>query len=621
MAKDVPAEAAPRLLQGWRLHGANWMAPRSVFAVRVGGRYAPSDWPAVRDLMARILPPGLEPGQLDATPETLAGAVEALAGLMLAWCGHPAEPVVRTELGATAPDRAIVALGNPEMTSAACVFAVRVLARAVGMPPADTAWIEQATETLLRARADGDLWLKSSRKFIARAAEASGIPWRSLTPATHVLVLGEGRYSRRYDATATWRTSILACSVAGNKRSGNLTLRRAGLPAPLQVRVDSAADVAAALPRLGLPLVLKPLALREMQGMRIVYHADDIEAAFAHSASLEQPVVAETYIPGNEYRVLVLEGEVIAACLRLPVTVTGDGRSTILELVARENLDPRRGDITRGFGLAPIRIEALAERYLAECGRSPSDVPAAGEAVQVHPLPMMRFGGGGRADVTHLIHPENRAMAVAAVAAFDLDIAGIDLRMPDISRSWREVGAGICEVNPQPNLAVHYGFPSPVDVAGIVLDRTYPPSERGLFRHILLVGQGDLGPHVAAIAAAMRSRFGWRVATATPTGIDLDGWTPGERVANLPDAYGLVVEDREMEAAVYAAAPDAVAAAGIGTRRLDLAMAMVDRPTGVWRAVDAAVRAAGTGLRRLPDDPAQSARRAIAILERQIAER
>lgn len=362
MEKDVPAGTAPRLLQGWRLYGANWMAARSVFAVRVGGRYAPSDWPAVRDLMARILPPGLEPGQLDATPETLPEAVEALADLVLAWCGHPAEPIVRTELGAMASDRAIVALGNPEMTSAACAFAVRVLARAVGMPPADTAWVEQATETLLRARADGDQWLKSSRKFIARAAEAAGIPWRVLTPATHVLVLGEGRYSRRYDATATWRTSILATSVAGNKRSGNLTLRRAGLPAPLQIRVDSAADVVAALPRLGLPLVLKPLALREMQGMRIVYHADDIEAAFAHSASLEQPVVAETYIPGNEYRVLVLEGEVIAACLRLPVTVTGDGRSTIVELVERENMDPRRGDIARGFELAPIRIEALAER-------------------------------------------------------------------------------------------------------------------------------------------------------------------------------------------------------------------------------------------------------------------
>jgi len=222
--------------------------------------------------------------------------------------------------------------------------------------------------------------------------------------------------------------------------------------------------------------------------------------------------------------------------------------------------------------------------------------------------------------VTHLIHPDNRAMAAAAVAAFDLDIAGIDLRMPDISRSWREVGAGICEVNPQPNLAVHYGFPSPIDVAGIVVDRTYPPSDRGLFRHILLVGEQDLDAHAAAVAAAMRGRFGWRVATATPAGIDLDGWTPGEPAANLPEAYGLIVEDREMEAAVYAASPDAVAAGGIGTRRLDLALAVVDRPMGVWRAVDAAVRAAGTRLRRLPDDPAESARRVVSLLERQIAE-
>jgi cyanophycin synthetase len=614
MADQESSADRPRLVQGWRLFGANWMAARTVFVCRLAGAYRPEFWSVVRDLIARILPARAGDPLLDDTPATLAEATETLARFLLAWCGHPVAAIERTELGRGARMHAAVAMGSPEMTSAACVFAIRVLTRAAGMPHADAGWIAQSTENLIQARRDGAQWLRSSRAFIARAAEARDIPWRVFTPAQHVLVLGEGRFARRFDASATWRTSILATSVAGNKRSGNLTLRRCGLPAPFQIRVDSADEVTAALPRLGLPLVLKPLALREMQGMRIVYRAADIGPAYAYSSGFEQPVVAESYIPGNEYRVLVLDGRVVAACLRLPVTVTGDGRASIADLIARENLDPRRGPLDQGYALAPIRIEALSERYLAECDRSLTDVPAAGAVVQVHPLPMMQFGGNGREDVTHRIHPDNRAMAEAAVAAFGLDIAGIDLRMPDIAQSWREVGAGICEVNPQPNLAVHYGFPSPVDPAGILIDRIYPPADRGPMRHVLLVGDGDLAAHAAAIAAALRQRFGWRVATATRDGVDLDGWKPGQAIANLPDAYGVIVEDREIDAAVYAAPAAAIAATGIGARRLDVAMAQEAGTGTPWRMAAATVDAAGTRLRRLPPDPQTAARRACNLL-------
>lgn len=618
MAEERPLPTAPRLVRGWRLYGANWMAGRSVLVSRVAGAYDPANWVRIRDLMDRLLPAGPPAGYLDETPPTLAAALEALARLLLDWCGHPVAAIERTPAGAAHVGDAAVAMGSPDMTSAACVFAIRVIGRAMDLPAPTAQWIDGAAENLVQARQDGDHWLKSSRKYLVRAAEARDIPWRTFGPAGHVLLLGEGRFGRRYDASATWRTSVLATSIAGNKRSGNLTLRRAGLPAPFQIRVESAAEVEAALPRLGLPLVLKPTAQREMQGMRIVYRAEDIAAAFAHTAGFGQAVMAESYIPGNEYRVLVLEGEVAAVVMRLPATVTGDGRTTITGLVERINQDPRRGALERGYPLAPMRLDTLAERYLAECGRTRDDVPAAGEVVQVHPLPMMRFGGGGRVDVTDRIHPDNRAMALAAVAVFDMDIAGIDLRMPDITRSWREVGAGICEVNPQPNLGVHYGIGSPIDPAGMLIDRTYPPADRGRMRHVLLVGEGDLTAHAAAVAATLRRRFGWRVATATTAGIDLDGWTSGQTAANLPDAYGIVVEDREIEAAVYAATPEAVAATGIGTRRLDVALGLVGSQSSPWGMVAATVTAAGTQLRRLPEDPEAAGRRVAHFLQQAV---
>ncbi len=599
-----------------RLLGANWMTSRSVFIARVGGIYGPPVWQAARSHLDRALPAGLAADALPVAPDTLTKAVEELSRFILDWAGHPVLPVQRTPAGADAVDIAAIAMGNPEMTAAALSIAMHVLERSGRQPPADEAWVARARQHLLAARREGAKWLKSSRKFVARAAEERGIPWRTLSAASHVLQLGEGRHARRFDASGTWRTSILSTSVAGNKRSGNHALRRAGLPAAEQVRVDDAAAVRQAVPALGLPLVLKPTALREMQGMRIVYDEGDIDDAYAHASSFGQMVVAESYIPGNEYRVLVLDGEVVSVILRLPVTVTGDGHSTIAALVEQQNQDPQRGAMDEGFPLAPIAIEALGRRYLKECGRSLEDVPTAGEVVQVHPLPMMQFGGNGREDMTQRIHPDNRALAIRAVGVFGLDVAGIDLRMPDITRSWREVGAGICEVNPQPNLAVHYGFPSPIDVAGVLIDRTYPPQDRLPMRHILIVGDEDLDAHVAAVAQALRRRFGWRVGTSGRSGVDLEGWRPGNPIKFLPEAHGTIVEDPTLDAAVYAATPGQLAFAGLGMTRVDVAMASPATPPRALRMVDAAVAAAGTKLRRLPDLPEDTARRVEILMQR-----
>ncbi len=625
---DLPTQPEPlRLENPVTLSGANWAAPRSVLIASVSGRYAPASWPAVRALLARLLPAGLPEGDFPAPPEDAAAAVETLAVYILDWLGHPPPKVQRTAAGRRAAGLAIIPLGSADMTRTTLHVARMILDQAAASDGPDSDWpgadwIHRMRGNLLNTRQTATNWLPLSRGRLVRAAEARGIPWRLMQPAPQALQLGEGRHARRFEASTTWRTSAVGVSLAADKRHGNQMLRRCGLPAARQEVVASADEVRAAAARFGLPLVLKPTSLRLGQGMQLVYRAADIDDAWAVSSGFGQKVVAESYIPGNEYRVLVIDGALVSVLLRVPATVTGDGRATIAELVERESRDPRRGGEADGFPLEPIATDTLAERYLESRGLTYASVPDAGEVVQVHPLPMIRHGGGGRLDVTDQVHPENRRMAERAVGVFGLDVAGIDLRMPDIARSWREVGAGICEVNPQPNLNLHYDIDTSIDVAGHLLDRCYPPADRGPMRHVLLLGDGDLDPHLAAVAGAMRERFGWRVGTVSRSGVDLDGWRPDIQPRTLPAAYGLVVEDSSLDAAVYAVPPAAAVATGLGMERVDVALIAPANP-GSTRARDAAaaiLQGIGRPPEPLPEAPEGAAALVLAALERVIAD-
>ncbi|MCC7275752.1 MAG: hypothetical protein IT561_23980 [Alphaproteobacteria bacterium] len=579
----------------------------------MSGTFDPARWPEAVAVLDRLTPAGLHDVAIPAAPTTATGVIEALAQMICEWWDHLPPPRRRTAVGRSRTDIAILAMGSPPLTTAALTLAVEVMGVAAGKP-ASEAWAADARARLLAMRKDGANWLRGSRRHIARAAEARDIPWRQLASAPIILQLGEGRHGRRFDASGTPGTGLVATNLAGNKRLANRALRRAGLPVARQMPVETIADVRRAARTFGLPIVLKPEALRAMQGMRIIYGEPDIEAAFAHSAALGVPLLVEKYIPGNEYRVLVMDDAVIAALKRVPATVVGDGRSTIAELVARENTDPRRGAMADGFPLAPMALEALALRYLQECGRTTSDVPAAGERVQIHPLPMMQFGGGAKLDATDDIHPDNREVAIRAVRVLGLDIGGIDFRTPDIARSWREVGAGICEVNPQPNIGLHYDTVPPRDVGRIIVDRVCPPDVELRMCHVVLVGDGDLRPWVADVAQALRTRYGWRVATAAEGAVDLEGFRPPLRVPSLRDAYGLIVEDPTLDAAVYATPAAHIVRYGLGMDRADVGLALAGEERYLRPAL-ATLATARARIARLPADPQAAGAKVLQQLD------
>ncbi len=598
------------------MQGANWLADQSVAAVPVHGSYVPGDWPAILDLCREAMPVAFPESLEGQAPPALPAAVETVARAFCEWCDHPVGVLKRTPVGQRASHLAVLPLGWKELVAEVLGLAVELVVRA--KVPADDGGFPERARTILRAwRKRGATRLPGSRRYLARAATARGIPWRLLPAMPGIVQLGEGRRAVRFNASGSGRTRQVALGIAADKGTGNALLRQAGLPVPLQMRVDGADDVRRLVDRLGLPLVIKPTGLRLQQGVRFIYEAGQVDAAYAETAAYHLPIVAESYLPGPEHRVLVMDGRVIAAFERPSPHVVGDGSSTIQALVEAANAEPGRGSWVDGYRLPPVKLDGLSGPYLRSKGWSVDDVPPAGTVVGTHPLPFVGYGGGRRIDSTDRMHPDNHAVAVRALAVLGLDIGGIDFRTPDIGRSWKEVGAGICEVNPNPDLSAHYLPGLERDVVGIFLDARRPPGGRGWIPQLLLLGEDDPAPAAQAVADGLRRQHGWTVGVATAAWLDRDGLGREVLRTSLADAYDLLASDLTMDAIIYAASPAAVANEGLGTAHLDVVMANPGR-TPAWGAAMQAADAAGARVIPLPAQAGAATAAAMRALAKRL---
>ena len=599
------------------LRGANWVADVPVVTVSVRGDFTPGDWPAAIDLLDRLLPPGIQADRLGDPPDRLAVAIETIADQICAWAGFPPRPSARLPRGLRAESLAALPFDSESLTRAALHLSAELLS--ANRNGTSQAFLADALPRILALKVDADDYLKTARRYIAWAAAARGLPYRPLVAATSHVLVGEGRYGRPFDGATTWRTSAIAIRTARSKVTSHLMLDRAGVPVAQQLPVGSFIEARAAIDRLGLPMVMKPDISRRQAGVSFVYRPDDLEAAYAASSGASDTLVAESYLPGKEFRALVIDGELVSVIQHRAASVLGDGGSTIETLVAAANAERRRGPRSHGFLVSPIPWDDLARRFLASRGLAPGDVPPAGARIEIYPLPMMRLGGDFQIEVIERFHPSTKAMLLRAVAVFGLDVAGIDLRTPDPSRDWREVGAGICEVNPQPNIGLHYNVKeaNARDVAGILLDKIYPPEMRGRMIHVAVVSPADRVSTGRAIADAIGKAFRWRVGLVGAGIIDLGGYRPSTPPATLFRAQGMAIEDNSLDAAVHLMTPQTVVRQGMGVRQVALTLIdpEVQDTDPAWRLVAASAGAGGGPMHRLPASEAEAARVAVDALD------
>lgn len=288
---------------------------------------------------------------------------------------------------------------------------------------------------------------------LAMAAEELGVPWCHAEGRWHIRI-GESGESVGFRSLKTSATSKKALALCWNKRSTARALRKWKIPTPRHRVVQSLESALAAARRFHYPVVVKPVCGGGGDGVTVgVKTPEGLRAAFKKARRYHRKVIVERYVEGNDYRLFVVGNRLIAAAHRMPASVVGDGRSSIKKLISIANRDPRRSDGTRNI-LSTIPINSDVRRMLRLQGYTLKSVPVDGQKIVLRSVANV-CAGGTSIDVTDLVHPHNRILATRVAKKLGLRMAGIDFICKDISRSYRDHGGVVIEVNRCPDIRVH----------------------------------------------------------------------------------------------------------------------------------------------------------------------
>ncbi len=295
--------------------------------------------------------------------------------------------------------------------------------------------------------------LGPSTYAIWEAALEQQIPVWKLSDCS-LLQLGLGKQQQRVWTAETGQTPLLAENIAQDKDWTRQLLETVGVPVPQGRVVVSREDAWVAAQEIGLPVVVKPQFGSQGNGVSINLQSEQqVLDAFDNANAFNCSVVTESFKEGADYRILVIGSKMVAASLREPAQIIGDGVSSVSQLVAAVNRDPRRAESHAGV-LSPIPLDPISLAVLASQGLALDSIPDKGAKVLIRKNANLSTGGTAK-DVTDLVHPQVATLAISAARQLGLDISGVDIITSDISKPLAETNGAVVEVNAGPGLRMH----------------------------------------------------------------------------------------------------------------------------------------------------------------------
>ncbi|WP_457389579.1 cyanophycin synthetase [Roseateles sp. P5_E1] len=435
-----------------------------------------------------------------------------------------------------------------------------------------------ADATLARLRElDEDIRLGPSTGSIVNAALARGIPYRRLTQGS-LVQFGWGAKQRRIWAAEVDATSAVSESIAQDKDLCKRLLQAAGVPVPIGRPVDSVDDAWAVAQEIGLPVVVKPQDGNQGKGVTVnVTTRLGLEAAYKAADEIG-PVMVEKFLPGSDYRLLVIGDKLIAAARRDPPHVIGDGVHTVKQLVDKVNSDPRRGD-GHATSLTKIRFDDIAVARLTQQGLAPESVPDKGQRVILRNNANLSTGGTAT-DVTDDVHPEVAARAIAAAQVVGLHVCGVDVVAESVLRPLEEISGGIVEVNAAPGLRMHlspsYGKGRNVGegIVGHLFgtgNKSGGMAEDGRIPVVAVTGTNGKTT-VTRLIAHLFASCGLKVGMTNTDGVYVDGRQIDSGDCSGPKSARNVLMHPDVEAAVLETARGGILREGLGFDRCQVAV-------------------------------------------------
>jgi len=418
---------------------------------------------------------------------------------------------------------------------------------------------------------DEDVRLGPSTGCIVDAAVARNIPFSRMTEGSMVR-FGWGSKQRRIQAAEMDITSAISESIAQDKELTKKLLAAAGVPVPQGRAVTDPEDAWKAACEIGLPVVVKPRDGNQGKGVTVnITTREALERAYATATEFRDDILVERYMPGNDFRLLVIGDKLVAAARRDPPKVVGDGEHTIAELVAQVNQDPRRGS-GHSTSLTKIRIDDIAHVCLANQGFKADDIPAKGQRVNLRNNANLSTGGSAT-DVTDDVHPDVAARAVAAAHMVGLDICGVDLVADSILRPIEEVGGGIVEVNAAPGLRMHLSpsFGKGRAVGEAIISSMFKNGENGRIPIVAVTGTNGKTTTVRLISHLL-AQNGLCVGMTNTDGVYVGGNVIDTGDCSGPKSAKSVLLHPDVDAAVLETARGGVLREGLAFDRCDVAV-------------------------------------------------
>ena len=418
--------------------------------------------------------------------------------------------------------------------------------------------------------------LGPSTETLVTEAEARQIPWMLLS-ARAMVQLGYGVHQKRIQATLSDYSGILAVELACDKEGTKTILKDAGVPVPLGTTIQFFEELESAIADVGgFPVVVKPLDGNHGRGITIDINSwSDAEEAYdlASTESKTRTVIVERFYKGSDHRLLVINGKLVAVAERIPAHVVGDDRHTIEELIEITNQDPNRGEGHDNV-LTRIKVDKGAIGILERQGYRLDTILREGEIAYMRATANLSTGGIA-IDRTDDIHPENVWIAERVAKIIGLDIMGIDVVTPDITKPLREVDGVIVEVNAAPGFRMHVSPSQGLsrNVAAPVMDMLFPPDTPSRIPIVAITGTNGKTT-TTRLTAHIYRQTGKVVGYTTTDGIYVGEYLVEKGDNTGPFSANMILKDPTVEVAVLESARGGILRSGLAFDSCDVGIVL-----------------------------------------------